>query len=356
MIKFIFTVILISVYSFIYAGQSELSENKSIPLPVYVSALPNINDYNLFSNGGWDGNWYIGYNTCWIKKLSGIPKGNYRKAFIGAKIGRAKTEPKPGRPIWEKEHIKGDIYIGISSTPAWRSDQRYYLVSNEDIPLEGDWENAVEGVGESRWFWCEVPVNSINFEGANYIAIWSPSEYFISNASAPILCGGWGTKTEEITTWLNDEIQGTPPIQPEISLKTQITVFEPALAIKLIPENTEQELKVKITGICDGKKGTLSKVVFVLIDGIEIERAWIEAISASELETDNRWKKITSYLYNPPYIFTIYPLKMEFPEGKIYIRAVCEDIWSNIGYSAPEEMLIENQTNISPEKTKSAGP
>ena len=31
--------------------------------PVFVAQVPNPNDYSLFANSGWDGNWYVGYNN-----------------------------------------------------------------------------------------------------------------------------------------------------------------------------------------------------------------------------------------------------------------------------------------------------
>ena len=66
------------------------------PLPVYLSALSNLNDYSLFANGGWDGNWYAGFNVCWMEQLPKPVQGNYVRAFIGAKLGRMKTRPIPG--------------------------------------------------------------------------------------------------------------------------------------------------------------------------------------------------------------------------------------------------------------------
>ena len=52
--------------------------------PVIVEQVPNPNDYSLFANGGWDGNWYVGYNNGWIKKLPPIPTGRYAHAYLGA--------------------------------------------------------------------------------------------------------------------------------------------------------------------------------------------------------------------------------------------------------------------------------
>ena len=236
--------------NFLLISLSAQQDEKHIKLPIYLSALPNLNDYNIFANGGWDGNWYIGYNVGWIERIN-ISSSTYHdivinKVYIGAKLGRAKTRQKEKRPVWEKESIPGDIYIAVSSSPSWMSDQRYFLVSTEDLPLESDFENALEGVGESRWFWKQVPLEQINFNGPNYIILWSPTNYMVSRDTAPILCGGWGTRDNELNTWINNEIQGCPPIDPSQSLKTPISVFEPAIAIKLVPEGTTQYISVKI--------------------------------------------------------------------------------------------------------------
>ena len=70
-IPFLFTVSLLS---------SVILFAASADYPVFVAQVPNPNDYVLFANGGWDGNWYVGYNNGWIKKLPAIPKGNYAHA------------------------------------------------------------------------------------------------------------------------------------------------------------------------------------------------------------------------------------------------------------------------------------
>ena len=307
--------------------------------PVYMSELPNLNEYDIFANSGWDGNWYLGYNVCWIEKIADIPKsptGSYRKAFIGAKVGRAKTRPVEGKPSWDKEPIPGSVYIGLSSTPAWKSNARYFLVSSLDIPLEGDSMNAQEYTGEARWFWTEVPIEQVNLEGPNFIAVWSQTDYFTSRDTAPILCGGWGGKGAPVNTWLNNEIQGAPPIEPADSLKTGISVFEPAIAMKLIPEKTEQEIKVQVVEVKDGKKGTPNKTIVSSVAGDLVERAWLEFATVSEA---GAYEKTGRYTYGPPWVFTLNPVTL--PKDDIYVRVAVEDAWGNRGYSLPVEMEIE---------------
>ena len=308
----------------------EPAQGRHVLQPVYLSELTNINDYNIFANGGWDGSWYVGSNVCWIEEVSSAPARGFRKAYIGAKIGRAKTQKVAGKAIWEKEPIPGSVYIGIASTPAWSSDKSYFLADAADIPLDADFENAVEGVGEARWFWREVPLSSVSSASSNFLALWSPSPYFVSTSSSPVLCGGWGSK--RINSWLNNDIHGYPPINPATSLKTAITVFEPAIAVKLIPEGTEQELKVNIYKISDGRAGTANKTMFVSVEGSQIERAWIEVFK------DNKWVKYSRYIYTPPYIFTIKPESL--PAGTVKIRAAASDVWENTGTSAAAELLV----------------
>lgn len=335
----VFYLVFLPLLITVLAAVSEAENNKSQKtnpypaMPVYITELPNINDYDIFANSGWDGNWYVGYNVCWIKRFPSVPEGRYVKAQIGAKMGRAKTQRVPDKPAWEKEPIKGTVYIAISSTPAWRSDCRYYLASAEDMPLEGDAENALGGTGESRWFWAEIPLDRINFQGENYIALWSPNQYFVSRDSSPILCGGWGVKNPEANTWLNDEIQGAPPIDVSNSLKTPISVFEPAIALKLIPDNSVQDIPVEIVAMRETRGR--SQVILASIYGSQIDRAWLEYADA-EL---GGWKKTGRYIYQAPYTFTLNPAGL--PEGKISVRIACEDAWLNRGYSTPFEIFVQ---------------
>ena len=120
----------------------------TVSYPLFIADLANPNDFSLFANGGWDGNWYVGYNNCWVQKLA-VPEGGYRRAFIGARLGRMKNYPPPGKAPWEKKADDGEIYMAISSTASWTRAQSFFLVGTGDIPLEPDLENAVEEAGES---------------------------------------------------------------------------------------------------------------------------------------------------------------------------------------------------------------
>jgi hypothetical protein len=310
------------------------STNIVRPLPVYLSELSNLNDYSLFANGGWDGNWYVGFNVCWMEEIPAPPSGNYVRAFIGAKLGRMKTRPRAGKPVWEKEPIPGSIYISINSTPSWKQANSSFLVDSRDIPLEGDMENALENVGESRWFWAEIPVTAVNSTGPNFLALWSPTEYFVSTASSPILAGGWGSS--DIHSWLNNDVKGYPPFKPETALKTGISAFKPAIAIKLVPAGTAQDITVKIQNVYDGRAKTQNKTFAVSVTGEEIEKTWLEVTNSS-----GTWTKVGKYVYEPPFLLTLNPDLLQ--EGKMKTRACASDIWGNTGSSEPAEIEVSRQ-------------
>jgi hypothetical protein len=291
-----------------------------------------LNDYNLFANGGWDGNWYVGYNVCWMEALPSAPQSVYRKAYIGVKLGRAKTHAVAGKPQWEKEPIPGAIYVALSSTPAWKGDAKIFLADSRELPVEPDAENAQTGVGEARWFWSEVPVTLVSTSTPNYVAVFSPTEYFVSIASAPIIAAGWGS--QKVNTWMNTDVRGYAPMRANDSLKTPITVFEPAIAMKLIPAlGTEQTLKVLIDHIADGRAKSADKVFVADISGDLIERVWLETSLDGK-----HWEKHGRPIYAAPYLLTLKAAQL--PDGKIEVRVAAADIWENVGYSAATEILI----------------
>ena len=90
------------------------------PYPAYVTAGAPISEYTLFANTGWHANWYVGYNTCWIKRFprEALPDlAAFRAAAIGVKLGRAKQKPTPTGRETVRE---GAVYVGIASTTAWK--------------------------------------------------------------------------------------------------------------------------------------------------------------------------------------------------------------------------------------------
>jgi hypothetical protein len=326
---------------------------EDIYYPTYItgSGVP-LNEYTLFANSGWDGNWYVGSNMCWIKKFDKTLLPNkklYSRFFIGVKLGRAKTQPKPSSPPWEKDYIDGNIYVGVSSTPAWRADQRYFLCKVSEIPTEGDWENAITTTGESRWFYTEIPIEKVNFEEDIWVCVYSNTEYLNSASSAPILAGAWRERPQKsFNVWLNNEINCSPPIDPSTSLKTQIRAFDPAIIIKLVPVGAETiPVNIQVVSIQEGRGQDDEKIFYIKSLTPDIERVYME------ISQDNKeYKRLSKYLYSPPYVFNLsIPMVPKDISDDFYIRFTAEDIFGNKGstkeiklsITRPQEQPTENQ-------------
>jgi hypothetical protein len=339
---------------------------------VIIAEVDNLNDFGLFATSGWDGNWYVGYNHAWATKLPAPPRGDYVKAYLGAKLGRAKNiirrqlertrnhlERLKNLPEEQRESLakqlqyesfeqigkkkeelekklsspySGKIYIGINSSPHWDEEHSFFLVSEEDIPLEGDPEEALEGAGEARWFWVEVPLSVVNFNKQNYLALWSPDENLNSAQASPILASAWGSK--EVNTWLDENSQGKPPS----SLTRSVTIFEPALAIKLVPANNKRVL-VEILDIGDGEEIKEKRVVTASVSGEDIVRAWLEISQDKSSSGVQEWVRTGRLAFGAPYSITIDPGKLE--EGIHYLRVGAEDFWGNVGYSKAIKILVK---------------
>lgn len=297
---------------------------------VFLADIANPNDFTLFANGaGWDGNWYVGYNTCWVVRLPPIPPGKFARAYVGARLGRMKTEPVPGRPPWERRPIPGEVQIAVATEPLWPQTRRFSLTSTENIPLEGDAENAVEGVGESRWFWVQVPLGFLSTEKDHYVALYSPTEALKDAARSPILAAGWGDVKSN--TWLNSSVQGQPPITAAEALKTGVSYFKPGIAIKLVAENTPApnvELKELSDSIVQEKTLLAASVI-----GLDVESAWVEFSTNTK-----NWHPATASLTAAPYVFTIKRERM--PEGPVRLRVVARDISGGQGASRPVDVTV----------------
>jgi len=298
--------------------------------PVFVAQVPNPNDYMLFANAGWDGNWYVGYNSCWIKKLPPVPPGHFAHAYLGAKLGRMKTLPSVGRPpVFDP--IPGEIWAAIASTPSWKSGQGARLVSTDDIPLEASSEYALENVGESEWFWTEVPLSSVNLSGDNYVALWSPTRALVSVSSAPVLAAAWGGK--EINTWLAKDVKGEPPADPKAALSSGISYFQPAIALKLIPEGGPHLLQVRLVSWQNGTPDHLKPVITASVTGESVDRAWIEAnvrVRHGDVVRGG-WQPVGRPLWKAPFVFTLEQGKL--PTGKVQLRIAASNIWHETAYS-----------------------
>jgi hypothetical protein len=305
--------------------------------PVFVAQIPNPNDYSLFANAGWDGNWYVGWNNGWVKKLPPVPPGRYAHAYIGAKLGRMKTLPPVGRPP-EFGPVPGEIWIALSSTPSWKTDQRWKLTATEDIPLEGSPEYAVENVGESEWFWTEIPVESVNVSGDNYLALWSPSPELISVSSAPVLAAGWGGK--DLNTWIMKDIKGEPPTDPKAATATGISYFQPAMGLKLIPAGNPHPMHVRHLDWQNGTPDHLKPVITGSVEGDSVEKVWLEYASPIRHGDviKGHWTPIGRPLWKAPYAFSLDQARL--PQGKVLLRLAAVNIWEETAFSEPFEIAV----------------
>jgi len=308
--------------------------NAEQPVPdvsaIYVSDLANPVEFTLFANTGWDGGWFVGHSKNWIQKIEIPENKDIIKAFIGAKLGRMKTIPVEEKPEWESTAVPGSLYISISSTPTMKNSEKYFLTTTEDIPYEGLPEVALKGVGESRWFWAEVPLDRINFGSSNYIAVWSNSKKLKDAGSTPIIAAGYDLKDKEKNTWLNPDADGKLPETASSGTKP-ISYFDPAIAVKLIPQNA-YSVYVHLKSISAAESDSGKLYFAATVSGVNIEKVWIE-ISIK----GNNWSRYNRYLYNTPYIFTLNPLTL--PKERFQLRAGAMDELGNIGYSAVTELL-----------------
>ena len=302
------------------------AEAVASPGPVVLSLADNINEFGRFADGGSDSNWYIGFNNAWIVKLPPAPEREYSRAFIGARVGRAKAPALAERP-WERAVIHGKVYMAISQRPAFSSEQSFFLAETSDIPIEPDPSVHMPGTGRSQWFWVEVPVGHVSFSKPNYLVIWSPTREFRGAAHSPILAGmeaSKGEEYEEPVAWNNHSIQGVPPRGEQGSLQVPISNIKPALALKLT-SSEGRKVTVDEFSLRPSEAGLLARFS---VEGRNVELAWIE-MSQDELE----WQRISGYLRTPPYVFTL--ARKLIPQRGAYLRA-----------KASDDMAVEGSSRI----------
>ncbi|HEX4046888.1 MAG TPA: hypothetical protein VH309_03595 [Elusimicrobiota bacterium] len=300
----------------------------SVVVPTYVTLAPMIHDYTRFADGGPDANWYIGFNNAWIVKLPPAPAGEFQRAFIGAKVGRAKTRPNTDKP-WIREIIPGKVYIGISQTPSWSSEQSFFLAETSDIPADADQQARVDGIGAAEWFWAEVPTSMVSSTQPNYLIAWSPTNAFTDDSVSPILAAAELDEagSRDAQAWNNRSILGVPPRSAVGALETPITNIVPALAIKLVPPAPD-EPAVSVNDLTLARSGKRVLVRFSAA-GEDVTDAWVE-MSRDRLD----WDRISKLQRRPPYIFALPADKT--PEPGQYVRGVARDISGAVGYSDPE--------------------
>ncbi|MDD5655718.1 MAG: hypothetical protein PHF00_00490 [Elusimicrobia bacterium] len=288
-------------------------------MPAFVSLLPNINDFTRFADGGDDSNWYIGFNNAWIVKLPSAPDGSFARAFIGAKIGRAKTKPNANKP-WLRERLDGKIYIAISQTPSFSAQQSFFLVQTGDLPLEPDPQATLTGIGAASWFWAEVPLSLVSFTTPNYLIVYSPTDTFVKAANAPILAGATDDSGDsEPRAWNNHSISGVPPRNPDSALETPLSTLSPAIAIKLSPPNSSE---ISISEFALSRVGQKCVASFSAW-GENIVEGWVER-SRDGLD----WERIVRPRQTQPFIFTLRNDRCP-PPGE-FIRGAVRDLLGTV--------------------------
>lgn len=305
--------------------------------PLILAPLENINDFDLLANGGFDPGWRVGFDTAWVVQLPPAPQGRWKKAYLGAKLGRAKFEPVPGRPSWEKRRVRGEVDIAVAPEPLWPHSRRALLARADQIPLEGDPDNAAAGVGESRWFWTEVPVKHVSFDRPNFVLLFSPSQSLKSPDRSPVLAAGPRKgMAQGVNTWLSSGRKGQPPMGVNEAFKTSVKTYAPAVALKLIPEN---DLAVAVSWTEFPERGQVVTGPFqvgVSVQGTDVSRAWIES------STDTfKWSATGAAVLTPPYSFTVDPASL--PEGEVLLRVTATDAWENRGVTEPRRVIVPQQ-------------
>jgi hypothetical protein len=283
-----------------------------------------LNDYQLFANGGADYGFYVGYDRAWVVRFPAVPSGEWHRAFIGAKLGGMKTERKPGRPNWDRRVVPGEIVAAVSPEPLWPQSRRYSLASTEDIPLAGDPDQALEGVGESRWFWAEVPVSALSTGTPNFVALFSPDEPLRGEGRNPVLAGA--RNEGAVTAWLCNDAQGQPPRTSTEAFRFPSGANTPAVAMKLVPRR-EAAPAVSLRRPKNGTAIGNALVVWASVEGTDVASAWVE------VSADGRdWRRAGRSVTQPPYFFSIPRENLPHPVARVRVTAV--DVWENRGASS----------------------
>jgi hypothetical protein len=292
--------------------------------PTYLAARSNPNDYRFLADGGETFGFSVGYGRSWVVLLPPIPEGSWDRAFVGAKLGAMKTERKPGRPDWDQRVIPGEIFAAVTQSFPCLPHRRYPLVRTEDIPLAGHPRQPLDGVGEARWFWTEIPLSSLSFEVPNIVVIYSPSETLKGEDHSPVLAGA--RVEDQKIAWWRDQSEGRPPRTSAEAFQFPAVTYTPAVALKLVPSRTGRP-QVVLPSSADGFWSGKNLVVGAAVKGTNIDSAWLE------ISSDGRsWTRMGRPLRGAPYVFTI--ADSALPKGPFKIRVSARDSWESVGTSS----------------------
>lgn len=318
--------ILLFVFFFVFTFNEHLVAAK-IP-PLYLSLKNSPHDFELFANGGFDGNWYVGYNSMWIVELTLPKEPIFQRAFIGAKLGRMKTKTEE-EPQGSRIVIPCEIHMSISSTPAWKASDSYFLTGCEDLPIEGVQDQPLSHIGEARWYWREIPLALLKFGEKNYLGIWSSTPELFHAGRSPIIAA---SRIEGgIPAWLNRGIQGAPPPESEGSLEIPLTNYAPAIAIKLVPEASSDSVHAELISF---KEAGDTFFWEIQVRATNIERV------RSEISLDgDSWVAFGRSYFDPPFLITIERSRVENEVRKLlpkkkkvdqaFLRVTAWDEWGD---------------------------
>lgn len=293
--------------------------------PLYLAARPNPNDYRFLADGGETFGFSVGYGRSWVVLLPPVPPGGWDRAFVGAKLGAMKTERKPGRPDWDQRVIPGEIFAAVTQAFPCLPHRRYPLARTEDIPLAGHPRQPLDGVGEARWFWTEIPLSSLSTEVPNIVVIYSPSETLKGEEQSPVL-GGARVEDQKIAWW-RDKSGGQPPRTSNEAFQFPAVTYTPAVALKLVPTTTGRS-QVVLPSSSEGFWNGNNLVVPAAVNGTNIESAWLEISSDGK-----RWSRVGRSLRGAPYVFTVSHTSL--PTGPFQVRVRARDSWESVGTSSP---------------------
>lgn len=298
----------------------------------FIAELPTPGEFTLFANGGWNGNWYVGYNHGWASNLPPVDTEGVEKAYIGARLGRAKTAEQIKKAFRTSNDEKTEISPGpysilicVSRSKEHRP-QGQVLTTTDKIPLEGSPVAALEGVTESRWFWKEVDKSILSSDSSNYIHIWSEDKELNSVEVSPILAAGTGSNKRENSYLVKGK-------EDKKDIRT-IKFFEPALAIKLVGENPPVP-KIEINSFKSHPVILMSQVIDTAVSGKYITEVGIQVNSGSG------WESVEKVAVNPPYNL-ILDFKTLSP-GSYKLRCWAKNWWEQISYSSHKTFTIEEE-------------
>jgi len=296
----------------------------------FIAELPVPSEFTLFANGGWNGNWYVGYNHGWISNVGKVHTAGYTKVYLGARLGRAKSSDQIKKILQERNPEKKNeinpgpfkINIGVSSSKEKKPEKSFLLAATDRIPLEGSAVMALDGVGESEWFWVGIPPSLVSSDSDNFIHIWSDDPELSGADVAPILAAGEGSNSKENSFLVTED-----------AIKV-IKFFEPALAVKMVGSISESP-SVEIVEFTSHPVDPMKQIVKTEVKGNYITGVEIELNDGTE------WRSVGKRVKQPPYdmIFSFKNLK----PGKYKLRCRVKNWYEAEDYSMPKTFTIEEE-------------